>query len=101
MKLSTIAQKMAEEVELKDRKYYMKTYSNCFLGTEAVKWMTQSLEISKEEAVKLGQSLLFNDFIHHITRKEQFEDKEHLYKFTNKNGRSTRAISGNCRKLHQ
>ena len=73
---------MREEIELKDRKYHMRTYENCFIGSDAVKWMMENLEISRDEAIKLGQRLLFNNFIYHVAKKEQFEDREYFYRFS-------------------
>ena len=83
---------MSEEMDLKDRKYYMKTYNNCFLGTEAVEWMSKNLDLKKEDAIKLGQRLLYHNYIYHVARKEQFEDKEHLYKFTKSTNRINSGI---------
>lgn len=54
-------------VEVKDRKYRFKTYPSCFVASELVDWCEKNMHISREEAVELGQRLLKEDKIHHVT----------------------------------
>lgn len=70
-------------IELKDRKQLLKTYSNSFVGQEAVDWMLSNLPIrDRDEAVALGQRLLTSKYIKHVSdAKKAFKDGEHLYVF--------------------
>lgn len=73
-------------VEIKERRILLKTYNNCFVGSEAVDWMIQNLPIrDREEAVLLGMKLLDRGYFKHIEGKGQFkDDKGSFYEFQTK-----------------
>ncbi|PKU37649.1 phosphatidylinositol -trisphosphate-dependent rac exchanger 1 protein [Limosa lapponica baueri] len=49
---------------------------------EFVSWLTEIGEISKpEEGVNLGQALLENGIIHHVSDKHQFKNEQVMYRF--------------------
>ncbi|XP_064026562.1 phosphatidylinositol 3,4,5-trisphosphate-dependent Rac exchanger 2 protein isoform X1 [Pogoniulus pusillus] len=67
---------------IKDRKRKLTTFPKCFLGSEFVSWLLEIGEIHKsEEGVHLGQALLENGIIHHVTDKHQFKPEQMLYRF--------------------
>ncbi|XP_073439958.1 phosphatidylinositol 3,4,5-trisphosphate-dependent Rac exchanger 2 protein [Dendrobates tinctorius] len=67
---------------IKDRKKKLTTIPKCFLGSEFVEWLLEIGEIHKaEEGVNLGQALLENGIIHHVTDKHQFKSEQMLYRF--------------------
>ncbi|XP_053571076.1 phosphatidylinositol 3,4,5-trisphosphate-dependent Rac exchanger 2 protein [Bombina bombina] len=67
---------------IKDRKKKLTTFPKCFLGSEFVDWLLEIGEIHKpEEGVNLGQALLENGIIHHVTDKHQFKSELLLYRF--------------------
>nr|XP_014343831.1 PREDICTED: phosphatidylinositol 3,4,5-trisphosphate-dependent Rac exchanger 2 protein [Latimeria chalumnae] len=67
---------------IKDRKRKLTTFPKCFLGSEFVAWLMEIGEIHKpEEGVHLGQALLENGIIHHVTDKHQFKPEHMLYRF--------------------
>uniref|UniRef100_A0A8C3QQ07 Phosphatidylinositol-3,4,5-trisphosphate dependent Rac exchange factor 2 n=1 Tax=Cyanoderma ruficeps TaxID=181631 RepID=A0A8C3QQ07_9PASS len=67
---------------IKDRKRKLTTFPKCFLGSEFVSWLLEIGEIHKsEEGVHLGQALLENGIIHHVTDKHQFKPEHMLYRF--------------------
>ncbi|XP_069777398.1 phosphatidylinositol 3,4,5-trisphosphate-dependent Rac exchanger 2 protein isoform X2 [Narcine bancroftii] len=71
-----------QEHLIKDRKRKLSTFPKCFLGSEFVTWLMEIKEISKpEEGVHLGQALLENGIIHHVTDKHQFKPDNMLYRF--------------------
>lgn len=77
------AQRMMESVELRDRQYHLKTYKNCFVGTDAVEWMIRDgLAESAESAVELGNRMKEQGFIKHVTSSHDFENKDFFYHFT-------------------
>jgi hypothetical protein len=45
--------------DIGDHRYLLRTYPNTFVGTESVVWMVDHLSVTEEDAVKLGQVLLF------------------------------------------
>nr|XP_033789868.1 phosphatidylinositol 3,4,5-trisphosphate-dependent Rac exchanger 2 protein isoform X2 [Geotrypetes seraphini] len=67
---------------IKDRKRKLTTFPKCFLGSEFVDWLMEIGEIQKpEEGVHLGQALLENGIIHHVTDKHHFKPEQMLYRF--------------------
>lgn len=51
-------------VQLKSRTYYNTEYVNCFLGTELVDALCDYANVKRDEAIKLGQTLLDNRHIY-------------------------------------
>lgn len=67
---------------IKDRKRKLSTFPKCFLGSELVSWLMEIGETGNpEEGVHLGQALLENGIIHHVTDKHQFKPEPVLYRF--------------------
>ncbi|KAM9775546.1 phosphatidylinositol 3,4,5-trisphosphate-dependent Rac exchanger 2 protein isoform 1-T1 [Syngnathus typhle] len=67
---------------IKDRKRKLSTFPKCFLGSEFVSWLMEMGETGNpEEGVHLGQALLENGIIHHVTDKHQFKAEPVLYRF--------------------
>ncbi|XP_056320306.1 phosphatidylinositol 3,4,5-trisphosphate-dependent Rac exchanger 1 protein [Danio aesculapii] len=67
---------------IKDRRRKLTNVPKCFLGNEFVSWLLESGEISKaEEGINLGQALLENGIIHHVSDKHQFKNEQVLYRF--------------------
>ncbi|NET55726.1 MAG: mechanosensitive ion channel [Symploca sp. SIO2E6] len=68
-------------LEIRDRKYRLKSYHNCFVGFEAVKWLMKTQKATKEEAIRLGQMLLEQKIIHHVEDQHDFKDAYLFYRF--------------------
>ncbi|VEP16980.1 hypothetical protein H1P_520021 [Hyella patelloides LEGE 07179] len=68
-------------IKIKNRRYNLRTYSNCFIGKEAVDWMVNNLNLSPEQSVKLGQRLIDEGFIHHVVERKNFENEYLFYRF--------------------
>ncbi|XP_008825683.1 phosphatidylinositol 3,4,5-trisphosphate-dependent Rac exchanger 1 protein [Nannospalax galili] len=67
---------------IKDRRRKLSTVPKCFLGNEFVAWLLEIGEISKtEEGINLGQALLENGIIHHVSDKHQFKNEQVMYRF--------------------
>ncbi|CAH2302933.1 phosphatidylinositol 3,4,5-trisphosphate-dependent Rac exchanger 1 isoform X1 [Pelobates cultripes] len=67
---------------IKDRRRKFSTIPKCFHGNEFVSWLMENGEIGKpEEGVNLGQALLENGIIHHVSDKHQFKNEQVLYRF--------------------
>ncbi|XP_069808805.1 phosphatidylinositol 3,4,5-trisphosphate-dependent Rac exchanger 1 protein [Dendropsophus ebraccatus] len=67
---------------IRDRRRKFSTIPKCFHGNEFVSWLMENGEISKpEEGVNLGQALLENGIIHHVSDKHQFKNEQVLYRF--------------------
>ena len=59
----------------------LKLYPNCFVGNEAVSWLSDRLKISREEAIEVGQRLIDENWIHHVTHEQPFQDGNFFYRF--------------------
>uniref|UniRef100_UPI00398E6B1F phosphatidylinositol 3,4,5-trisphosphate-dependent Rac exchanger 1 protein isoform X1 n=1 Tax=Pristiophorus japonicus TaxID=55135 RepID=UPI00398E6B1F len=67
---------------IKDRRRKLSIVPKCFFGNEFVSWLMEIGEISKaEEGVNLGQALLENGIIHHVSDKHHFKNELVLYRF--------------------
>ena len=51
---------------IKNRRYHLRVYENCFVGHDMVDWLLKKGEVeSRKEAVAMMQKLLDNGVIHH------------------------------------
>jgi len=68
--------------EIKDRTYLFKTYPNCFVGKHTVDaLLKKGIVASRTEAVALGNTLLKDDVIQHVSKEHSFEDAGLFYRF--------------------
>ncbi|GMI90907.1 hypothetical protein like AT4G08550 [Hibiscus trionum] len=79
--LALIVQKMKATIVVKDRLYKMRRFTNCFLGSEAVDFLSEDQYLEREEAVEFGQKLASELFFRHVLDENLFEDGDHLYRF--------------------
>ncbi|XP_054602899.1 rap guanine nucleotide exchange factor 4 isoform X3 [Nothobranchius furzeri] len=68
---------------IRDRKYHLKTYRQCCVGTELVDWQMQqnSCVHSRVQAVGMWQVLLEEGVLNHVDRETSFQDKYIFYRF--------------------
>lgn len=68
-------------VEIKTRRHKIKLYQHCFLGNEAVDWITKKAKISRSDAIQLGQKMLDKGIFNHVADEHQFKDENLFYRF--------------------
>jgi hypothetical protein len=56
-------------------------HPRCFIGREAVDWIATNLNISRADAVLLGQRLIDEKWARNLSNKQPFEDAELFYQF--------------------
>ncbi|KAK1798818.1 hypothetical protein P4O66_007100 [Electrophorus voltai] len=68
---------------IRDRKYHLKTYRQCCVGTELVDWQLQqsSCVHSRAHAVGMWQALLEEGVLNHVDQELNFQDKYLFYRF--------------------
>uniref|UniRef100_A0A4W3IRK8 Rap guanine nucleotide exchange factor 4 n=1 Tax=Callorhinchus milii TaxID=7868 RepID=A0A4W3IRK8_CALMI len=68
---------------IRDRKYHLKTYKQCCVGTELVDWMMQQSTCvhSRSQAVGMWQALLEEGVVNHVDQEYNFQDKYLFYRF--------------------
>ncbi|XP_069014574.1 DEP domain-containing mTOR-interacting protein [Embiotoca jacksoni] len=73
---------------IKDRRYHLRTYPNCFLAQELIDWLVSHKEASdRATAVCLMQHLMDHDIVHHVCDKRPvFKDAKLLYRFRKDDG---------------
>jgi len=77
-------------VQVQTRKWLLKTYPNCFVGSEAVTWLVKNqLSPSRENGVSVGRQLLKHGLIRHVTDDHDFEDAYLFYTFSDQEGPPT------------
>jgi hypothetical protein len=81
--LKQLAAAMGDDdgVAIKSRQFRLKTYPNCFIGSEAVDWLVNYLRMSREDAVRVGQRLMSENWIRHVANESTFQDDFFFYRF--------------------
>ncbi|MGB3238699.1 MAG: hypothetical protein WBB29_10400 [Geitlerinemataceae cyanobacterium] len=73
--------RQSNSFKIKDRRYNFKMYRKCFVGRDAVSWMMKTLEIDPEKAIALGQRLMDEKWIRHVSDEQPFRDEYLFYRF--------------------
>jgi hypothetical protein len=68
-------------VTIQERTYHGVRFPACFIGAEAVQWLTGAAELTLNEAMTLGQRLIDLHVIHHVTNAHGFKDGYFFYRF--------------------
>ena len=68
-------------VEVATRRYLLKSYPKCFIGTEAVDWIAATYRLSRPLAVKLGERMVEAGIVHHVADDHDFKDGEFFYRY--------------------
>ncbi len=69
-------------VEIKNRSQSFRLpFVRCFIGREAVDWISAKLAISRPEAVALGQRLMNDNWLKNLSNQQPFEDADFFYQF--------------------
>ena len=91
--LSDIAAKFKDNVKLSDRSYRLKTYKQCFVGSEAVDYLVESgATATREDAVLLGNAFIEMHMIEHVLRDHAFKDEYLFYRLVGENERGNYKI---------
>ena len=81
--LSRLVEQMRSEngVAIQDRRFRFNVYPRCFIGSEAVTWLANTQNATREAAVRIGQTLVEKGIIHHVTDEHPFRDEYLFYRF--------------------
>lgn len=75
-------------LEIKTRRYQIKLYKSCFVGSEAVDWLVEKLNVSRPQAVAIGKKLVNKKIIHHVSDEHSFKDENLFYRFYEDEGKN-------------
>ncbi|XP_061339562.1 uncharacterized protein LOC133286190 [Gastrolobium bilobum] len=79
--MALIVRKMKESIVVKDRFGKMRRFTCCFLGSEAVDFLSEDQYLERKEAVEFARKLSSKLFFQHALEENIFEDGSHLYRF--------------------
>lgn len=69
-------------VPMKMRRRGFRTFRNCFSGREGLNWLQQHLKISRNDAIRVGQRLIKENWLCSPTHNtNSFQDGDVLYRF--------------------
>ncbi|MEM9487489.1 MAG: FAD-containing oxidoreductase [Myxococcota bacterium] len=80
--LDELAATWRTAVDIADRKYRLKTYAQCFIGSEACQAVVEAgIAGDYEQAVLIGNLLLDGGVFHHVVREHSFKNEYLFYRF--------------------
>uniref|UniRef100_A0A674GEQ0 DEP domain-containing protein n=1 Tax=Taeniopygia guttata TaxID=59729 RepID=A0A674GEQ0_TAEGU len=73
---------------VKDRRFHLRTYPNCFVAKELTDWLIEHKEApDRETAIRLMQKLMDHYIIHHVCDEHlDYKDAKLLYRFRKDDG---------------
>lgn len=83
MNLATVFRHLSsrEGVHLRDRLHHGKTYPHCFVGSEAVDWISAQFKLRRHDAETLLNRLHGFNLIEHVSREHAVRDGLFFYRF--------------------
>jgi Domain found in Dishevelled, Egl-10, and Pleckstrin (DEP) len=63
-----------------DRNYRLRKYPRCFVGSDAVNWLSAQYAVPSQMAVKLGLALQELGLLHHVAHEHAFADEAFFYR---------------------
>jgi len=81
-------------VEVADRRHLFTVYRRCFVGRDAVSWLSERLDLSRADAVRLGERLAERGDIRHVVDEQPFRDGSFFYRFVDAGARDLRTGNG-------
>lgn len=82
--LLEIAHAMKQNVSVRDRKFRLKVYEDCFVGTDGIDFLVEYLQLDRrKDAVKIAQHMNNKlSFCEHVTSDHKIKDENLFYRFT-------------------
>ncbi len=78
--LSVLCDQMRPDL-VRDRRWRLRQFKACFVGSEAVSWLAERLRLSRAEALALGQQCQDLGLFRHVLDEQAFADAEYFYRF--------------------
>ncbi len=69
-------------VDIKDRRFRLRIYPECFVANESVTWLERALRVPREKAIGVGQALQAAGLIYHVAKEQPFADEELFFRVT-------------------
>eukprot|EP01147_Barroeca_monosierra_P003426 gene3426-6065_t len=96
-----LAEQLAGSDLLGDRIYHLQTYKNCFVASDAVRFLIEKgFAASRQEATEKLQELVESNLIHHVTHDNTFSNNKLFFRLTSEDlGPSIFTIAGEKKNL--
>ena len=79
------AERLYSKCDLEDRRWKLKTYKSCFIGSEIIAVIIKlKFASNTDEAIEFGNKLLNSNLICHVENDHIFKNENLFYKFTDK-----------------
>jgi sensor c-di-GMP phosphodiesterase-like protein len=88
-------------LDIRDRRWRLRLYANCFVGREAVDWIVQRERVSRAEAVRMGRRLVALGLMAHVVGEHDFEDADLYYVLAHFAGPNTQPVHDTHREIAQ
>jgi hypothetical protein len=75
-----VIEEMQKGLSIADRSYRLKTYRQCFLGSDATIWLSKHYKLSEPQALALGNALQGLGLIYHVAHEQPFSNEEFFYR---------------------
>lgn len=95
-----LAALLSRSLAIEDRSYRLQTYPRCFVGAEAVAWISRHWRRPAAEAVALGQALGALGLLTHVTHDHRFLDDYLFYRLAWSDDRAGPELGSVCDALH-
>ena len=70
----------AGELPSETRQYLLKSYEECFSGTQLAQALAAHWQVSMERAIEIGGWMVDAGFIYHVARERHFEAENYFYR---------------------
>lgn len=75
-----LAAQLGHSLDIHDRSYHLLAYPACFVGNDAVDWLSRHYQRSRGEAVLIGQALQALGLLDHVVHEHPFLDSRLFYR---------------------
>ncbi|MCF2972761.1 FHA domain-containing protein [Synechococcus sp. Nb3U1] len=90
--LETTCRLMRRGIRVEDRRWRLRKFEKCFVGLDAVAWLAGHFQISRPEAVQVGQECLQRRLFLHVLEEQDFADEGYYYRFREDGGPEERVV---------
>lgn len=80
MSAEGLSELLLGSLDIADRSYHLKSYPQCFVGSEAVGWLSRRFRCARAEAVAIGQALAAVGLLVHVVHEHPFLEDGLFYR---------------------
>ena len=77
--MRALCERMAAQLDIRNRSYRLREYERCFVGREAIDWLGRDQRVGRGEALRIARRLVALSLVRHVVDEHDFEDAELFY----------------------